>query len=149
MRGIHRWPVNSPHKGPVSRKCFHLMTSSWQQCCVHILWDMRFITTKTAHDPQIYSHLHGIQAHRNGKVDIWRHWLHWKLLVSQLPVQPAMNFFSKWNFRLVGSQSHLLLESNRRNYPFFIFMVSFVKSLIIYDVSQIWLSAMMPFFINL
>ena len=25
-RGIHRWPVNSPHKGPVTRKCFHLMT---------------------------------------------------------------------------------------------------------------------------
>ena len=29
VRGIHRWPVNSPHKGPVTRKCFHLMTSSW------------------------------------------------------------------------------------------------------------------------
>ena len=26
--GIHRWPVNSPHKGPVTRKCSHLMTSS-------------------------------------------------------------------------------------------------------------------------
>ena len=26
--GIHRWPVDSPHKGPVTRKCFHLMTSS-------------------------------------------------------------------------------------------------------------------------
>ena len=24
--GIHRWPVNSPHKGPVTRKMFHLMT---------------------------------------------------------------------------------------------------------------------------
>ena len=22
VRGIHRWPVNSPHKGPVSRKIF-------------------------------------------------------------------------------------------------------------------------------
>ena len=30
VRGIHRWPVNSPRKGPVKRgKCFHLMTSSW------------------------------------------------------------------------------------------------------------------------
>ena len=29
VRGIHRWPVNSPHKWPVTRKCFHLMTSSW------------------------------------------------------------------------------------------------------------------------
>ena len=29
VRGIHRWPTNSPHKGPVTRNCFHLMTSSW------------------------------------------------------------------------------------------------------------------------
>ena len=31
--GIHRWPVNSPHKWPVTRKYFLLMTSS----CVKIL----------------------------------------------------------------------------------------------------------------
>ena len=31
VRGIHRGPVNSPHKWPVTRKCFHLMTSS----CYH------------------------------------------------------------------------------------------------------------------
>ena len=29
VRGIHRWPVNSPYKGPVTRKIFYLMTSSW------------------------------------------------------------------------------------------------------------------------
>ena len=28
VRGIHRRPVNSPHKWPVTRKMFHLMTSS-------------------------------------------------------------------------------------------------------------------------
>ena len=28
VRGIHRWPLNSPHKGSVIWKCFHLMTSS-------------------------------------------------------------------------------------------------------------------------
>ena len=27
VRGIHRGPVDSPHKGLVTRKCFHLMTS--------------------------------------------------------------------------------------------------------------------------
>ena len=27
--GIHRWPVNYPHKGKWRGKCFHLMTSSW------------------------------------------------------------------------------------------------------------------------
>ena len=29
VRRIHWWPVNSPHKWPVTRKCFHLMMSSW------------------------------------------------------------------------------------------------------------------------
>ena len=29
VRGIHGGPVNSPHKWPVTRKYFHLMTSSW------------------------------------------------------------------------------------------------------------------------
>ena len=48
LRGIHRWPVNSPPKGPVTRKTFHLMTSSCSQliavmiifivyCCL-LLW---------------------------------------------------------------------------------------------------------------
>ena len=35
MRGIHRWPVNSPHKWPVTRNIFfHLMTSSCMKTCV-------------------------------------------------------------------------------------------------------------------
>ena len=28
--GIHWWPVNSPYKWPVTRKMFHLITSSWK-----------------------------------------------------------------------------------------------------------------------
>ena len=28
VRGIHGWPVNFPYRGPVTQKCFHLMTSS-------------------------------------------------------------------------------------------------------------------------
>ena len=28
VRGIHRWPVNSPHKWSVTRKMFHWVTSS-------------------------------------------------------------------------------------------------------------------------
>ena len=31
VREIHRWPVNSPHKWPVTQKSFHLMTSSCTQ----------------------------------------------------------------------------------------------------------------------
>ena len=30
VRGIHRGSVNFPHKWPITRKCFHLMTSSWK-----------------------------------------------------------------------------------------------------------------------
>ena len=33
LRGIHRSPVNSPHKGQLRGKCFHLMTSSF-----HGIW---------------------------------------------------------------------------------------------------------------
>ena len=38
VRRIHRWPVNSPHNGPVTRKMFHLMTSScglWPDCIIY------------------------------------------------------------------------------------------------------------------
>ena len=41
MRGINRWPGNSPHKGLVRRKCFHLMTSS---CIIDIRLDSVFST---------------------------------------------------------------------------------------------------------
>ena len=38
MRGIHRWPVSSPHKGPVTRKVFRfddvIMNISY--CCHHL-----------------------------------------------------------------------------------------------------------------
>ena len=30
VRGIHRWPVKSPHKGQWHGKCCHLVTSSWR-----------------------------------------------------------------------------------------------------------------------
>ena len=42
-----RSPVDSPHKGPVSWKCFHLMTSSW-----NLNWDMNTITSR---ETNVYS----------------------------------------------------------------------------------------------
>ena len=39
---IHRWPLNFPHKGPVTRKCFYLMTPSCSIChiqCQAIVWN--------------------------------------------------------------------------------------------------------------
>ena len=32
VRGIHRWPVNSPHKGPVARKMFPFDNVIMKQC---------------------------------------------------------------------------------------------------------------------
>ena len=32
---IHRWPVDSPHKGPVTRKCFPVMMPSWAVANTH------------------------------------------------------------------------------------------------------------------
>ena len=39
--GIHRW-----HKGPVTRKCFHLMTSSWMILLLVILSIINYYITK-------------------------------------------------------------------------------------------------------
>ena len=33
VRGTHWRPADSPHKGPVTREYFHLMTSSWTMYC--------------------------------------------------------------------------------------------------------------------
>ena len=53
--GIHRWPVNSPPKGPVTRKCFHLMTSSWSSSwciCRHTLrWRHNGLDSVPNHQP--------------------------------------------------------------------------------------------------
>ena len=43
VRGIQRWPVNFPHKGPVTWKCFHLMASSW--ICKSVSFDISFVTS--------------------------------------------------------------------------------------------------------
>ena len=47
VRGIHRWPVNCPHKGPVSGICFHLMTSLWPN--FHLTWDTQHCISLESH----------------------------------------------------------------------------------------------------
>ena len=40
--GIHRWPVNSPHKWPVTRKMFPfddvIMSCNWNKDCILKIW---------------------------------------------------------------------------------------------------------------
>ena len=53
VRGIHRWTVNSPHKGPVTRTFFHWMTSlCWGHKSAHlvqliyfcVLWNVKWFS---------------------------------------------------------------------------------------------------------
>ena len=58
VRGIHRWPMESPHKGQWRQKRFHLMTSSWSHQPPHFFsrndhpdtkWTNYQITSLTIH----------------------------------------------------------------------------------------------------
>ena len=50
VRGIHRWPLNSPHKGPVTRKMFSfdvvIMTKKWRHRDFQIMTPYRVIDTE-------------------------------------------------------------------------------------------------------
>ena len=52
VQGIHRWPVNSLHKGPVTRKMFPFMTSSWWASVVsfHQPFDCLFQSQQNNHE---------------------------------------------------------------------------------------------------
>ena len=67
VRGIHRGPVNSPHKWPVRRKCFHLITSSW-------------IETYDIHCWRIFS--------------VWG--INWKFCVDDIFLYEMVSAFVRW-----------------------------------------------------
>ena len=66
VRGIHWWPVNSPHIGSVNLKCFHLMTSSWFRWWAQWLYSLRYsqyYQSKTKHNkPCAYFMGHSLQT---------------------------------------------------------------------------------------
>ena len=70
--GIHRGPVNSPHIWPVTRKCFHLMTSSWDKT-VHIYGTYYICTTGTNHHIQPKSRWKDARTCRMHPVAVTRH----------------------------------------------------------------------------
>ena len=78
VKGIHRSPVNSLHKGPVKRgRCFHLMTSSWKSS---LLW------YKRKYIPFPYK----LYVFRLEHVP--SHWLHlWPLLLTWFNFNPSMD----------------------------------------------------------
>ena len=102
--GIHRWPVNSPHKGSVTRKSFHLMTSSWvgrrqeQILCYEpqkLHWD-GFRHSKLS------SNIHITQVHHDDVIK-WKHFPRYKPLCGEFtghwwPVVRSFDVF--FNLRL-------------------------------------------------
>ena len=71
--GNNRWRVNSPHIWPVTRKCFHLMTSSWfswnnagltlilpQKCMLNKYWSCSAFCMQIS---SVYSHKNMLRAH--------------------------------------------------------------------------------------
>ena len=107
---IHRWPVNSPHKGPVTRKMLPfdvaIMYSKWQV----FLWYMYFcyykLTSKivTTHGPQYPLSLaedllwsNRISSHCGlakpyGSIDLGQHWLGKWIVASRHQAIPWINF---------------------------------------------------------
>ena len=49
VRGIHRWPVNSQHKGPVTRKMFPI-----DYVIMVNIWDWNLFTMASAHIRVLY-----------------------------------------------------------------------------------------------
>ena len=48
VRGIHRWPMNSPHKGSVTRKMFPFDDVIMQQACVWCCWPAKRVLCANA-----------------------------------------------------------------------------------------------------
>ena len=129
VRGIHRWPVNSPHKWPVTRKCSHLMTSSWvsielirwlsqQQersttfdiTCWSLFshFDKNFRFTHNKSVQQLDFHISKLPFLSFSKVSLWllrSDWLHQQIFPTMAEVHPW------WN-RIGPPKVHLLTWSD-------------------------------------
>ena len=82
VRGIHRWPVNSPHKWPVTRKIFHLMMSSWSKAnpireinTGMILYSSWVIRWSNIIKTYMAIHMHGKGSRKPSWVDELHIWL--------------------------------------------------------------------------
>ena len=70
VRGIHRWPVNSPHKGPVTRKRFPFVSKSTSKiktiiCASMILLILMINTSKIPTKSNIYIYMYNLYNNRN------------------------------------------------------------------------------------
>ena len=96
VRGIHRWPVNSPHKGPVTRKIFPFGDVIMSQTRLHP--SLLFIPTSFCKTSPYISTTH---LTRGRAVSVWRCWLQnvW-IMLSTFEVESqcfmAAAFLNHW-----------------------------------------------------
>ena len=56
LRGIQRWPVNSPHKGPVTRKMFPFDDVIMKSCDIMVITSIASLTKQLNDQLSIYLH---------------------------------------------------------------------------------------------
>ena len=82
VRGIHRWPMNSPHKGPVTRKCSHSMTSSCS--CFMVIDYILFSVESTDLKKKKISHLVPIILCKGPCMGFFRPlWIYFRIAMEQ------------------------------------------------------------------
>ena len=121
VQGIHQWPVNSPHRGPVTRKMFSfddVIMWHW-----HILGS-RVVTYINIWLYLILMHLTGILIHHQTENEHYHMWssLKW-LFITILLVMAEINDYGcmqhgltvalqehmvSWVFVNIGSDCHML-----------------------------------------
>ena len=101
VRGIHRWPVNSPHKGPVTRKMFpfHDVTLWFLGCIPEWLHFKKLISPWTKLPPfrRRYFHIHIRE---------------WKILCFDWNFTEVCSLGSNWQCTSIGLDNGL--APNRR-----------------------------------
>ena len=113
VRGIHRGPVNSPHKWPVTRKMFPfddvimIIEDQAPEDSMDRLFDIHMNCSCTEN----VINVHMKCLHENGNVSCYwncRQWLHRKW---QLPVQQITKISSTWRYFRFSVLGDLLMIS--------------------------------------
>ena len=101
VRGIHRWPVNSPHKGPVTRKMFSLddVIMGVEKECSHLRdrWFLKRCQQIFQESPMLFSKLKG--TNKNRPYAIWSHCLWLTTYIVYGPKQTCDRFINSFAVR--------------------------------------------------
>ena len=109
MRGIHRWPVNSPHKGPVTRKMFPFDDVIMTACAIVLCWLDWLLNGVPGHT------LNTLRPGKNGRHFTGHfqvHFLEHKLWISKQNFAEICSVWPNRHYGSIGSDNGL--APNRR-----------------------------------